>query len=113
MRFILIVTLLLPFVLGSCHRKIDQRDMFDNRGHKTRKKGIYDAGLNSKKAVSIEIQEEYDKLNKHHTNPQKAARKAIEENKKKQLKSQRKRDRHNRRVRVKVKTTKTKGEGEL
>ena len=79
--------------------------MFHGRSHKTKKKGIYDAGLNSKKSVSMQIAKEYDKMSKYDTNPKKAARKANKELEKKKRASQKKRDKYNKKRHVKVKTT--------
>ena len=61
-RTISVVSILL--IVFSCNKKIDQSTMFHGRSHKTKKKGIYDAGLNSKKSVSMQIAKEYDKMSK-------------------------------------------------
>ncbi len=115
MRFIfkLISVLVILFMLLSCNKKIDQNSMFHGRSHKTKKKGIYDAGLNSKKAISVQIKKDYDKQTKHDANPKKAARKADKEMQKKKRDSQKKRDKYNKKRRVKVKTTKGKSGGDL
>ena len=86
--------------------------MFNGRSHKTKKKGIYDAGLNSKKSVSLQIAKEYDKMSKYDTNPKKAARKANKELEKKKRASQKARAKYNKKRHVKVKTTKGKTGGE-
>ncbi|MBL4594761.1 MAG: hypothetical protein JKX68_13245 [Flavobacteriales bacterium] len=99
-------------ILFSCNQKIDQRSMFNGRSHKTKKKGIYDAGLNSKKSVSLQIAKEYDKMSKYDTNPKKAARKANKELEKKKRASQKARAKYNKKRHVKVKTTKGKTGGE-
>ena len=67
----------------SCNKKLDQKTMFKGRENKTKKRGIYDAGLNSKKPVSVQIAKEYDKLSKNDKNPKKAAKKANKELEKK------------------------------
>ena len=85
--------------------------MFHGRENKTKKKGIYDAGLNSKKPVSVQIAKEYDKLSKNDTKPEKAAKKANKEMEKKKRDAQKKRDKYNKKRRVKVKTTKGKTNG--
>ena len=107
-----ISVIIIIMLFASCNKKIDQRSMFNGRSHKTKKKGVYDAGLNSKKPVSVQIAKEYDKLSKNDTDPKKAARKAEKEMEKKQRKSQKARDKHNKKVRVKVKTTKGKSGGD-
>jgi len=102
-----IFTLLLSaLVVFACNPKIDQSSMFNGRSHKTKKKGIYDAGLNGRKSVSMQIAQDYDKLSKHDDNPKKAAKLAEKELKKKKRMSQKVRDKRNRKRRVKVKTTK-------
>ncbi len=93
-------------ILFACNPKIDQNSMFNGRSHKTKKKGIYDAGLNGRKSVSMQIAQDYDKLSKHDDNPKKAAKLAEKELAKKKRASQKARDKHNRKRRVKVKTTK-------
>lgn len=100
-------------LLFSCNKKIDQSSMFHGRSHKTKKKGIYDAGLNSKKPISVQIKKDYDKLTKHDANPKKAAKKAEKEMAKKKREAQKKRDKYNKKRRVKVKTTKGKSGGDL
>ena len=94
--------------LFSCNKKIDQNTMFHGREHKTKKKGIYDAGLNSKKPISVQTAQDIDKLSKYDSNPKKAAKKAAKEMEKKKRKSQKARDKYNRKRHVKVKTTKGK-----
>ncbi len=86
--------------------------MFNGRDHKTKKLGIYDAGLNSKKSVSMQIAKEYDKMSKHDTNPKKAARKANKELEKKKRASQKARAKYNKKRHVKVKTTEGKSGGD-
>ena len=86
--------------------------MFNGRSHKTKKKGIYDAGLNSKKPPSVQIAKEYDKMTKHDANPKKAARKANKEMAKKKKVAQKKRDKYNKKRHVKTKTTKGKTGGD-
>ncbi len=86
--------------------------MFHGRSHKTKKKGIYDAGLNSKKPVSVQIAKEYDKMSKYDTNPKKAAKKANKEMEKKKKASQKARAKYNKKRHVKVKTTKGKTGGD-
>ena len=76
-KVIAILTILI--LLVSCNKKIDQSSMFHGRSHKTKKKGVYDAGLNSKKPISVQIAKEYDKMSKHDTNPKKAVKKANKE----------------------------------
>ena len=86
--------------------------MFNGRSHKSKKKGIYDAGLNSKKPISVQTAQEIDKLSKYDTNPKKAARKVEKENEKKKRASQKARNKYNKKRHVKVKTTKGKAGGE-
>ena len=90
----------------SCNPKIDQNSMFKGRAHKTKKKGIYDAGLNRRVPISIQTAKDIDKLSKHDDNPKKAAKLAEKELEKKKRASQKAREKHNRKRRVKVKTTK-------
>lgn len=106
------VIVLLIILVASCNKKIDQNSMFHGRSHKTKKKGIYDAGLNSKKPISVQIAKEYDKQTKHDANPKKAAKKAEKEMEKKKREAQKKRDKYNKKRRVKVKTTKGKTSGD-
>lgn len=94
------------FILFSCNPKIDQSSMFNGRAHKTKKKGIYDAGLNRRVPISIQTAKDIDKLSKHDDNPKKAAKLAEKEIEKKKRASQKAREKHNRKRRVKVKTTK-------
>lgn len=108
----LISVLVVFAIIFSCNKKIDQNSMFNGRSHKTKKKGIYDAGLNSKKSVSVQIKKDYDKQTKYDANPKKAARKADKEMQKKKRESQKKRDKYNKKRRVKVKTTKGKSGGD-
>jgi hypothetical protein len=114
MQFILrsIGLISIVLIIFSCNKKIDQRSMFQGRSHKTKKKGIYDAGLNSKTPVSIQIAKEYDKMSKHDANPKKAAKKANKELAKKKKASQKARDKYNKKRHVKVKTTKGKTSGD-
>ncbi len=86
--------------------------MFHGRSHKTKKKGVYDAGLNSKKPISVQIAKEYDKMSKHDTNPKKAVKKANKEWEKKKRASQKARAKHNKKIHVKIKTTKGKTSGD-
>lgn len=104
--------LIIMMVVLACNKKIDQSTMFHGRSHKTKKKGIYDAGLNSKKSVSVQLKKDYDKQTKHDANPKKSARKLEKEMQKKKLASQKKRDKYNKKRRVKVKTTKGKAGGD-
>ena len=85
--------------------------MFNGRTHKTKKKGIYDAGLNGRKSVSMQIAQDYDKLSKYDANPKKAAKKAEKElyKKKKAMYKHNKKFRENKKH--KVKTTKGKPGG--
>jgi hypothetical protein len=99
-------------ILFSCNKKIDQNSMFSGRSHKTKKRGIYDAGLNSKTSVSVQIAKEYDKMSKYDANPKKAAKKANKEMAKKKKEAQKKRDKYNKKRHVKVKTTKGKTVGD-
>ncbi|PCJ25258.1 MAG: hypothetical protein COA97_08010 [Flavobacteriales bacterium] len=86
--------------------------MFSGRSHKTKKRGIYDAGMKSKKPISVQIAKEYDKMSKYDANPKKAARKAHKEMEKKKRASQKARDKHNKKIHVKTKTTKGKSGGD-
>ena len=86
--------------------------MFNGRAHKTKKKGIYDAGLNSKTPISVQTAKDIDKLSKYDTNPKKAAKKEAKALAKKKRESQKARDKYNRKRHVKVKTTKGKTGGE-
>jgi len=89
--------------------------MFQDRNHVSKKRGIYDAGMNRHEAYktppSIATKKEYDKLSKYDTNPKKAAKKQAKELKKKQLIAAKTRNKYNRKRRVKVKTTKGKTAG--
>ena len=98
-------------VIASCNKKIDQNSMFHGRSHKN-KKGVYDAGMNSKKPISVQIAKEYDKQTKHDTDLKKAAKKMEKERLKKKREAQKKRDKYNKKRRVKVKTTKGKTGGD-
>lgn len=99
-------------ILFSCNKKVDQSSMFNGRSHKTKKRGIYDAGLNSKTPVSVQIAKEYDKMSKYDTNPKKAAKKMNKEMEKKKRASQKARAKANKKRHVKVKTTKGKTGGD-
>jgi hypothetical protein len=112
MHNIIKFTTILLIILFSCNQKIDQNTMFKGRSHKSKKKGIYDAGLNSKKPISVQIAKDIDKLSKYDTNPKKAAKKIEKENEKKKRASQKARDKYNKKRHVKVKTTKGKAGGE-
>lgn len=92
-------------LLLSCNKKIDQSSMFNGRNHKTKKKGIYDAGLNHKKPISVQINEEYKKGDKAAKKATKAAEKAKKDAAKKTKKFATK-SKH------KVKTTKGKSSGD-
>ena len=113
-KLFLKITLLLFFTttLCFCNKRVDQTTMFHGREHKSKKKGIYDAGLNSKKPISVQTAEDINKLSGDNTNPKKAAKKGEKELKKKQKESQKARDKHNKKRHLKVKTTKGKPEGE-
>lgn len=102
-KIIAIVGVLLIVFTSSCNKKLDQNSMFHGRGHKVKKSGIYDAGINGRKTVSMQIAEGYDKQTKHDANPKKAVKKINKELEKRQRKAQKKRDKHNRKVRVKIK----------
>ena len=104
--FKFLVLLFSALVVFACNPKIDQNSMFKGRAHKTKKKGIYDAGLNGRKSVSMQIAQDYDKLSKHDANPKKAAKLAEKDTAKKRRMSQKVRDRRNKKRRVKIKTTK-------
>lgn len=106
------ILLLLTVFLFSCSKKIDQSSMFKGREHKSKKNGIYSAGLKNKKPISVQIKEEYDKQSKHDTNPKKAAKKAEKELEKKKKFANKQRAKNNKKRRVKVKTTKGKASGD-
>jgi hypothetical protein len=110
LKTISIVVLILA--LFSCNKKIDQSSMFNGRDHKTKKRGVYDAGLNSKKPVSVQIAKEYDKMSKNDTDPKKAAKKENKSLEKKKRAANKVRAKHNKKTRVKVKTTKGKAGGD-
>ncbi|MCB0401186.1 MAG: hypothetical protein KDD41_03825 [Flavobacteriales bacterium] len=105
------VMVTVSLVFTSCKSKLDQKTMFNGRSHKN-KKGVYDTGLNRKKAVSVQLAEEWDKETKHDTNPKKAAKKEEQARLKKQREAQKKRDKYNKKRHVKVKTTKGKSNGD-
>ncbi len=86
--------------------------MFKGRESKTKKKGIYHAGLNSKKPISVQTAQDIDKLSKHDANPKKAAKKEAKALEKKKKESQKARDKYNKKRHVKVKTTKGKTGGD-
>lgn len=113
-KFIIkILGVLLPLlILFSCSRRIRQDSMFAGRSHKTKKKGVYDAGMNTNKPISVQIAKEADKLTKNDTNPKKAAKKVVKANKKKQAVAQKARNKNNRKRHIKVKTTKGKPTGD-
>jgi hypothetical protein len=114
MRYILkvISLVIVVFIAFSCNKKLDQRSMFNGRSNKTKKKGIYDAGLNSRKPVSVQLAKEYDKLSKNDTDPKKAAKKELKALEKKKRAASKVRAKHNKKTRVKVKTTKGKAGGD-
>ncbi|MBL4670449.1 MAG: hypothetical protein JKY30_14470 [Flavobacteriales bacterium] len=99
-------------ILFSCTRKIDQSSMFSGRAHKTKKRGIYDAGMSPKKPISVQIAKDYDKLSKHDADPKKAGKKRVKDLAKKKRKAQKARDKYNKKRHVKVKTTKGKTGGD-
>ncbi len=99
-------------ILISCNKKLDQKTMFKGRESKTKKKGIYHAGLNSKKSISVQTAQDIDKLSKHDSNPKKAAKKEAKALEKKKKESQKARDKYNKKRHVKVKTTKGKTGGD-
>lgn len=101
----------LMLTLFSCNKRIDQGSMFHGRAHKSKGKGIYDAGLNSKKPISVQTAQDLDKLSKNDTDPKKAAKKEVKALEKKQRESQKVRDKYNKKRHVKVKTTKGKPDG--
>lgn len=102
-------------ILFSCGNKINQNSMFQGRNHKSKKRGIYDAGMNRHEAYktppSVQTKKEYDKLSKYDTNPKKAAKKQAKEIEKKKRDAAKKRNKYNKKRRVKVKTTKGKTNG--
>lgn len=104
LSIILTITFIFSLLL-SCNKKIDQSSMFHGRSHKTKKKGIYDAGLNHKKPISVQISEEYKKNDKAAKKANKAAEKAKKDAAKKTKKFATK-SKH------KVKTTKGKSSGD-
>ena len=108
--------ILLLLVLFSCGNKINQNSMFKDRNHVSKKRGIYDVGMNRHEAYktppSIQTKKEYDKLSKYDTNPKKAAKKQAKEIKKKKLVAAKARKKYNRKRHVKVKKTKGKTAGE-
>lgn len=85
--------------------------MFTGRSHKVKKTGIYDAGTQGKKPISLQIKKEYDKLSKNDTNPKKAKRRQEKEIAKKKRASAKARAKNNRKRHVKVKTTKGRPSG--
>ena len=117
-QFIKIIFLVfIGLMLFSCGgNKINQNSMFKDRNHTSKKRGIYDAGMNRHEAYktppSVQTKKEYDKLSKYDTNPKKAAKKQAKETKKKKLAAAKVRRKYNRKRHVKVKTTKKKTAGE-
>jgi hypothetical protein len=103
---------IIGLIIFSCNKKIDQNTMFKGRSHKTKKKGIYDAGMNSKKPISVQIKKEYDKMSKYDTDPKKARKKYEKELAKKRKAANKARAKNNKKRHVKIKTTKGKTEGE-
>lgn len=89
--------------------------MFTGRNHVSKKRGIYDAGMNRHEAYktppSVQTKKEYDKLSKYDTNPKKAAKKENKLREKKKREAAKKRAKYNKKRRVKVKTTKGKTNG--
>ncbi len=102
-------------ILFSCGNKINQNSMFTGRNHVSKKRGIYDAGMNRHEAYktppSVQTKKEYDKLSKYDTNPKKAAKKENQLREKKKREAAKKRAKYNKKRRVKVKTTKGKTNG--
>lgn len=102
-------------ILFSCGSKINQNSMFQDRNHTSKKRGVYDVGMNRHEAYktppSVQTKKEYDKLSKYDTNPKKAAKKQLKELEKKKLASAKARNKYNKKRRVKVKTTKGKTNG--
>ena len=89
--------------------------MFTGRNHTSKKRGVYDAGMNRKEGYktppSLQTKKEYDKLSKYDTNPKKAAKKQAKEIKNKKLTAAKARNKYNRKRHVKVKKTKGKTNG--
>ena len=89
--------------------------MFTDRNHTSKKRGVYDAGMNRhegyKTPPSIQTKKAFDKLSKYDTNPKKAAKKKAQEIKKKKLVAAKTRRKYNKKRHVKVKTTKGKTSG--
>ena len=102
-------------ILFSCGNKINQNSMFTGRNHVSKKRGVYDAGMNRHEAYktppSVQTKKEYDKLSKYDTNPKKAAKKQAKEIKKKKLTAAKARNKYNKKRHVKVKKTKGKTNG--
>jgi len=92
--------LILSFLIA-CNQKIDQNSMFNGRSHKTKKKGIYDAGLNTKKPISVQTAEDIKKQEDKEGNVN-----SKKEMKKKKKMAEKARKKHNRKTHTKVKTTK-------
>ena len=105
----LVIVILL---LASCNRKIDQSNMFSGRSHATKKKGIYDAGLNAKKPMSVQLKKEYDKQTKHDANPKKAAKLANKDLEKKKKAMAKKTAKFQKKKKLGVKPGKTKTGGD-
>ncbi len=111
----LISIITIGLILFSCGNKINQNSMFQGRSHVSKKRGIYDAGMNRHEAYktppSVQTKKEYDKLSKYDTNPKKAAKKQKKEIEKKKRDAAKKRNKYNKKRHVKVKTTKGKTAG--
>ena len=106
------VLLILAFTFSCRSRKLHQDSMFTNRSHKTKKKGVYDAGLHKKKPISVQIKQEYDAMTKYDTKPEKAKKKAVKELQKRKAKANKARAKNNKKRRTKVKLDKEKSSGD-
>ncbi len=103
--------ILILMLLASCKSKLDQSTMFSGRSHKNNK-GVYNTGLNSKTAPSIQIAKEFQKQNKHFKNPKKGARKAQKELDKKKAVMAKKNAKFVKKKKLGVKPGKTKTGGD-
>lgn len=86
--------------------------MFKGRSHKTKKRGIYDAGMSAKKPISVQIAKDYDKLSKYDDNPKKAAKKAQKDLDKKKKVMAKKTAKFQKKKRLGAKPVKTKNSGD-
>lgn len=112
--FNIFIVLLISFLFFiSCAQKgLDQSTMFKGRNTTNKKKGHYDTGTRKNKPMSVQLNQEYDKLSKHDTNPKKAAKKEAKELEKKKKASQKKTRKFREKSKYDIKKSKGKIKGD-